>query len=186
MKRPLLAPGAAAIALALQLLCSGSLSADPVEMTVVKVEDGDTLLVTIDGLKKRVQLAGIDAPESVSNPKLTRDSQRTGLAPEQLLPLGRAATEHLQDLVRPGDKVRTSDTPAPPDRYGRIPAVITGRGDRSLSAAMIEGGYAIALDGPALEESLASELKRLEEAAVSEGRGLWGSHAETALKWRGH
>ena len=62
----------------------------------VDVEDADTLLMQVAGASYRIQLPGIDAPESVMNPKLQRDIGRTGLSADTLLPLGQAAVTGLQ------------------------------------------------------------------------------------------
>ena len=43
----------------------------------VGIEDADTLLVDVAGTAYRIQLPDIDAPESVPNPKLQRDVERT-------------------------------------------------------------------------------------------------------------
>ena len=66
------------------------------------VEDGDTVLIVIEGEEQRVQLTGIDAPEDTDNPKLQRDMQRTGLERERLLVLGQLSREYLRRLTKIG------------------------------------------------------------------------------------
>lgn len=174
-----------AFAFALQILVSGPLFADPVTLTIVEIEDGDTLVVTINGEQKRLQLAGIDAPEETPNPKLIRDAERTGLSHDALLSIGQLATMHLKTLARPGEKLALQDDLGQPDRYGRIPAVVIGRDGRSLNAAMVEDGFAVTLEDQQLSAELSRQLQDLEKEAIAEGRGLWGSHPELAKSWSG-
>ena len=74
-----------------------------------KVEDGDTLVLDVGGQSTRLQLLGIDAPEDVVNPKLEIDLKRTGLSEEALLKLGRQASNHLRELVKPGQMIALRD-----------------------------------------------------------------------------
>ena len=60
-----------------------------------RVKDADTLRVEVDGESYRIQLPGIDAPESVPNPKLLRDVERTGRDAETLLAMGRRADQGM-------------------------------------------------------------------------------------------
>jgi len=67
---------------------------------VVRVVDGDTLIVAIDGLDKRVRLIGVDAPEIGE-------------------PGGDEATQFVRDLVE-GQTVWLSGSGNDVDRFGRL------------------------------------------------------------------
>ncbi|WP_260295886.1 thermonuclease family protein [Sedimenticola hydrogenitrophicus] len=151
---------------------------------LVAVEDGDTVTIRVAGEVKRLQLAGIDAPEDQPNPKLTRDLGRTGLDAETLLALGRAATAHLRQLARPGDSLTVVGDLGASDRYGRTPAVIY-TGKDSLNAAMVADGYAVVLSRASLPDELKTELTSLEQRARDGKQGLWGAQGEVTRLWSG-
>ena len=152
---------------------------------VLSIEDGDTLLVEMDGRAQRLQLLGIDAPEDVANPKRHRDQQRTGLDSDTLIAIGRAATRHLQSLVPPGQAVTLEGDLTRQDKYGRVPVIAVNQGGRILNEAMVEDGFAVVLDRHPLDDEFRDRLRRHENTALAEGRGLWGAHRAAALAWSG-
>jgi len=161
-----------------------ALSQEGTRYPLVAVEDGDTITIQVDGEIKRLQLAGIDAPEDQANPKLTRDLERTGLSADTLLALGNAATAHLKQLILPGDEVEVAGDLAASDRYGRIP-VFVYKDKHSLNAAMVTDGYAIVLQQSSIAQEIKAELSALQLRAQSEKRGLWGSHDSETFSWSG-
>ncbi len=70
---------------------------------VEKIEDGDTIVVKIDGQSKRIQLSGIDAPEDTVNPKFKLDLKTRGLNKQELLGLGNAASDFLKSQLAAGE-----------------------------------------------------------------------------------
>lgn len=161
-----------------------------ITLDAVAVEDGDTLLVQLDGAEERIQLAGIDAPEDTDNPKLQKDIERTGLDRDALIAMGQASTQHLRDLVNRGGPFVFTYDPEKRDRYGRITAEVSAadNGAGSLNIAMIEDGYAIVMpvpNQPAGDDSPAVGRAGLQREAIATRRGLWGDHRENALAWRG-
>jgi len=153
--------------------------------TVESVEDGDTLVVNINGKQERLQLLGIDAPEDVPNPKLKKDIERTGLDSDLLLTIGEAATTHLKNLALNGQVVNLEGNLGKRDRYGRIPAIVFNSAGRSLNEAMVEDGYAVVLGRYPLQGDLKARLQQQQNGAIIAGRGLWGSHRETTEAWSG-
>jgi micrococcal nuclease len=83
---------------------------------VIRVVDGDTLVVMTGGEQKTVRVIGIDTPET----KKPQTPVECG---------GRAATDSMWRLAPPGQKVtlRTDPTQDTEDRYGRLLAYITTR-----------------------------------------------------------
>jgi len=71
--------------------------------TVERVIDGDTIKLT-NGLK--VNLMGLDAPESKSNKKARRDSNRTGQDVGAIIEMGQEATAFVKSIVKEGQAVR--------------------------------------------------------------------------------
>ena len=150
----------------------------------IQVEDGDTLIVKIDGKTQRVQLTGIDAPEDVDNPKLQVDLSRTKLAKDKLLLLGKVATEQLRFLIKTEAPFILHFNPHKRDRYGRLPGDIVNATGQSISALMILNGYAIATTRSTKPE-LVKRLKPLQQKAQQEGKGLWGLYNEASRLWAG-
>jgi len=152
-------------------------------MGSMQVEDGDTVLIELDGDELRIQLEGIDAPENEDNPKLQRDMERTGLAQAKLLSLGRMAKEYLRRVIEVGKPHTLHYEPNKRDRYGRIPGEVKDTTGRSISAQVIKGGYAIASARSAPER--ANEYKALQTEAMNASQGLWQLEAEAARLWAG-
>ncbi|MBL3598749.1 MAG: thermonuclease family protein [gamma proteobacterium endosymbiont of Lamellibrachia anaximandri] len=150
---------------------------------LLKVEDGDTLVVALAGGPERIQLAGIDAPEDTPNPKLQRDVQRTGLSEQVLLSIGEVSTAHLRHLVSPGQQVMLSGNLDRRDKYGRISLVVMGDQGNSLNEKMVADGFAVVLNRYPLESAFRGRLKKMEGEAFDQKRGLWGEYREIAMRW---
>jgi micrococcal nuclease len=109
---------------------------------LIKVVDGDTLQVRLDGKKEHVRVIGIDSPEKWSSKKLDRDLERTGKDRSAMIALGRRASRHMEQLAR----VRKLSLIFPAgherrDRYGRFLAYVEGDGE-DLGGRMLRDGYA--------------------------------------------
>lgn len=126
----------------------------------VKVTDGDTLVV--NGVK--IRLYGIDAPERAQ--KCTAKGEEW--------PCGRESTLHLKTLILQSDvRCKTKDV----DRYGRTLAICYV-GSKSLNAAMVRAGYALAY------RYYSKLYVRHEEAAKSAKAGMWRGEFIPPWKWR--
>ncbi len=150
----------------------------------IQVEDGDTLIVNIEGKTHRVQLTGIDAPEDIDNPKLQVDLSRTKLEHKKLLSLGKVATEQLRFLVKNHAPFILHFNPNRRDRYGRLPGDIVNSAGESISALMINNGYAI-VTIRSTDPALVKRLKPLQQRAVEQNKGLWGLDAKASRLWAG-
>lgn len=178
---------ASPLALAISLVCAPACANDrAVELIEVGVEDGDTLILNIDGRDERLQLAHIDAPEDSRNAKLQHDIERTGLGGEVLIELGRGATLHLRGLAADGaGPFMLVYDPDRRDRYGRLVGEVSDAGGRSLGAAMVEDGFARVLPPREPKVARPAALTASEADATSSARGLWGEHREAAFAWKG-
>ncbi len=180
MRKELIYPCFAAL-----LFAATALSAETLQLVVEKVEDGDTIIVTLKGKAERLQLQGIDAPEDVDNAKLKRDIKVTGLDAATLLPLGVAATQHLQMLIKPGDNLQVSGHFDQRDRYGRIVVTVNDAAGSSLNERMVQDGFAILTRYGKIEAGLKARLASLEAEAIANKRGLWSEATEVARAWSG-
>ena len=104
-------------------------SATAETVDVVRVIDGDTLIVQRDDAEERVRLLGVDAPEVA----------RGGEPGEACAPEATALTE---ELTRTGTVELTPDDAQPEtDRYGRTLAYVEADG-QDVSAALLQEGLA--------------------------------------------
>ncbi|MCO5996109.1 thermonuclease family protein [Actinoallomurus rhizosphaericola] len=125
---------------------------------VVRVVDGDTLLLRIDGRSRRVRLIGVDAPETWARHDC----------------FGAEATRALRRLTPAGAEVRVAGDRAPDDRFGRLLLHLwTSRGGL-VAASLVRNGFARALVVPP-DTRYAAVLGAAEAAARRAGVGLWGA-----------
>jgi len=168
--------------LSLAAYSTGSL-ADSLSTKLLKIEDGDTIVVDFEGAESRFQLSGIDAPENIDNAKLKFDIKTTGLDAETLLVIGDAATEHLRSLLPPSSTVMISANMEQQDKYGRIPAIVSNSNGVQVNEAMVHDGYAVLLTSYPLDADFKKRLQRQQIDAKKSNRGLWGKYPETARVW---
>ena len=124
----------------LQFISSGEGLA--MEGIVVKVIDGDSIKVLVDGIVKEVRLYGIDTPE-YRQPYSNKAKQLTK----------RLADKQLVTIV-------TKDI----DRYGRTVGVVFSRG-KMVNRELVREGLAWFYQRYCLEQPLCGELKSLEAEA---------------------
>ena len=127
---------------------------------VVRVIDGDTIEVQVEGATATVRLMGIDTPET-KHP--ARPVEYYG--PEAAA-LTEAALSGMTVILTPdrtGDRV---------DAYDRWLRYVTIRGV-DFNAALVSGGYARAVRG--FQYARRAEFIALEDAARSRGVGLWAT-----------
>lgn len=106
------------------LIVVGLLASSPPASTpmVLRVSDGDSIAVEINGDRTRVRLACIDAPE------LAQD------------PFGTAARDRLQQLLPLGSTVRLRTIAE--DRFGRTVAEVFYQG-QNLNLQLVREGHAV-------------------------------------------
>jgi micrococcal nuclease len=171
MRRLLVALAVAAAAVlvgggALQLDGSSSdAGRDDARARVVRIVDGDTIVVRLDGRQERLRYIGIDTPESV--------------APDQPVEcFGRAAAEENRRLVE-GRTVTLDFDVEERDRFGRLLAYVRRASDGLLvNAELVRRGYATTLTIPP-NVRYAGRFAALQREARRAGLGLWGSCRRT-------
>ncbi|MBI4897746.1 MAG: thermonuclease family protein [Actinobacteria bacterium] len=141
-------------------------AADERRAVVLRVVDGDTILVRILGAAdrptrrtERVRYIGVDTPESVK-PGAPVDCY------------GKEAAAFNRSLVD-GRRVRMVPDREPRDRYGRTLAFVYLE-DEFVNAELVKNGFARTLEIEP-NTSKAGYLARLERVAIRTNRGLWGA-----------
>ncbi len=137
---------------------------------LVKVVDGDTIEVSIDGVKKKVRMIGINAPESV-------DPRR------KVECFGKEASNYLKSILLIGsDVILTADSSQDDiDRYGRIIRYVQLIDGTDVNAKMIIDGYAYEYTYrvPYLKQA---EYRVNQEKAEFDGKGLWSEETCDGVK----
>ena len=128
---------------------------------LVRVVDGDTIVVDLGGQEERVRLIGIDTPESVAEER-----------PDQCY--GTEASDEVKRLLPPGTELILERDVEPRDQYGRLLAyVYRSVDDVFVNEVLVRDGYAGVLNYPP-NDAYAERFRTLETAARSAGAGLWG------------
>lgn len=146
------------LALSLVLIGSCSWAAEEVG-TVVKVVDGDSLEVDLDGRIEKVRLIGVDTPEMGRKDRVVEYFATEAAAFTRKLAQGKRVTL---------EKDPEGDTR---DRYGRALRYVHLPDGRMLNAAIVAEGYGHAYTR--FPFSRLEEFRELEREARDAGRGLW-------------
>lgn len=130
---------------------------------VVKVIDGDTITIKIDGKNETVRLIGIDTPET-SDP-------RTGVQC-----FGKEATAKLKSVIGKRVSIEKDVGEGERDKYGRLLAYIYNEEGTLLNKYLVAQGYAYeyTYDDPYKYQK---EFKAAEVDAKTHKRGLWAPDA---------
>lgn len=141
----------------LPLLLAPAAQSQPIEGTVTRVVDGDTIHVTLGDRVEKVRYIGVNTPE-VRHPIKGEE------------PGGREAAEMNRRLVA-GKRVRLETDVQTRDRYGRLLAYVWV-GDVMVNAELVRLGYAQVMTVPpnVRHQDLFVKLQR---EAREAGRGLW-------------
>ena len=128
---------------------------------VVKVIDGDTIVVSDGNTTNKVRLIGVDTPET-----------RHPTKPVQYF--GREATAFTKRYLE-GKRVRLWRDPIGDtrDHYGRLLRHVFVNGE-NFNAKLVAEGYAFAYRDRRFPFSRRSEFILLEKKARAQGKGLWG------------
>jgi micrococcal nuclease len=128
--------------------------------TVVRVIDGDTVVLRIGGAEERVRFIGMDTPERSD-------------------PLGPKATAFLRDLLPVGTAVTYRTDAGQRDRYGRLLAYVWRASDPQapeamLNARLLSAGWARTLTIPP-NVTYADLFASLQRTARTAKRGMWAT-----------
>jgi micrococcal nuclease len=126
---------------------------------VVRVVDGDTIVVAIDGEQARLRYIGIDTPETVHPDKPV----------EWMGPEASAANKALVE----GKTVYLEKDISETDQYGRLLRYVFLEDGTFVNAELVRLGYAQVSTYPPDVRYVDLYLE-MQRAAQAAGRGLWG------------
>jgi len=137
---------------------------DRVKCELLRVVDGDTLVVMYDSQETKVRLIGIDAPESV-NPDASKNST-----------FGEMASNYTKEILSDIQYIYLEFDIEKRDDYGRLLAYAyiteSSNFENSLNYVLVEDGYAINKEYPP-NLKYADSLKTACELAYNKSQGLW-------------
>lgn len=134
------------------------LSIEPDMVRVVKVVDGDTIDVEVDGEIERVRLIGVDTPETVHPFKALEH-------------FGKEASQFTKSQLE-GREVRLEYDLSKRGKYGRLLAYVW-LGEKHFNAELVKKGYAFAYLRYPFQYR--EDFRRFELEAQQAGEGLWKS-----------
>jgi micrococcal nuclease len=139
---------------------------------VIRVEDGDTITVDMNGSEERVRYIGIDTPE-------TKDPRK----PVQCF--GRAASEFNKQFIG-SNPVRLEADPLSGnrDRYNRLLRYVYLPDGRLAQAEILKQGYGFAYVSFPFTKS--EEFLNYQREAREQNRGLWNSCQPETNKYGGY
>ncbi len=131
---------------------------------VIRVIDGDTIIVEVDGVHEKIRLIGVDTPEVV-------DSRKTVQC------FGKEASEFTKNLLA-NARVRLEGDPSQGDRdrYGRLLRYVFLSDNTLVNKTIIAEGYGHEYTHrtPYLYQT---EFKNAELSARENQKGLWSPRA---------
>jgi micrococcal nuclease len=150
---------------------------------VVRVSDGDTVRILLDGAEESVRLIGVDTPEKFRSAKLTRDAEASPLSVEEIRELGEGASAFAERLLA-GREVYVQPGVEERDRYGRLLAYLYvlepggewafgGENFTQINLELARAGWADPLTIPPNVEFAEEYVAAAREARLA-GRGMWG------------
>lgn len=125
---------------------------------VVRVVDGDTIIIDYKGKEERLRLIGVDTPESV-HPDKSKNSE-----------LGEKASKFTKDKLE-GQKVKVEFDVQERDHYGRLLAYVY-LNDVMFNKTLVKEGYAqVATYPPNVKYT--DDFIALQKIARNDNKGLW-------------
>jgi len=167
----------------ISIAAANPIKPDFVKAKVVKVIDGDTIIVsipkttfndrkTLKNLKYHVRLIGIDTPESRPNRRAKLQAKESHKSIEDIVKLGKLAKEFTKRLLPKGQTVYLEFDVQPQDRYGRLLAYVWLPDGRMVNALIICNGFAYPLTVPPNVKYQKLFLECFRKAR-EEKKGLW-------------
>lgn len=139
---------------------------------VQEIDDGDTLVVDMNGTAEKIRFIGVDTPE-VKDPR------------KAVQCYGRAASAFTKQLVGSNDvRLEADSQNTNRDRYGRLLRYVYLPDGTLVNAKLIEEGYGFAYTG--FPFSKMEEFKQLQTAAREQNRGLWGNCKPATNQYGGY
>lgn len=130
---------------------------------VIRVVDGDTIIINKDGAETKVRLIGVDTPESVA----------TGNNAYKNCEEGKIASEFTKGLLD-GASVSLEYDVSPQDKYGRDLCYVYLEDGKMLNELLLEKGYARLMTVPP-NVKYVDEFTKIQKTSQEMSEGFWSS-----------
>jgi len=139
---------------------------------LIRVVDGDTIIIDYNGSHEKIRLIGIDTPEASNNPKTRRDAERSNVDVDSIIEQGKKATAFVEQILLDEEYVLVEFDVQKRDRYKRLLAYIYLQDGRMLNEIIVRSGYASLMTIPPNVKYKDRFLKAY-RAARDEKLGFW-------------
>lgn len=130
--------------------------------TVIRVVDGDTYILDIDGEETRVRLIGVDTPESVAPSSYHKENTEEGAE----------ISEIVKDYIKEGDKLGVEYDVGRTDTYGRTLAYLYFESGTMVQEWLLSNGYAQVMTIQP-NSKYSEKFVQIEQEAMTNGIGIW-------------
>lgn len=135
---------------------------------VVRVKDGDTYVLTIDGEKTTVRLIGVDTPESVAPSEYSKENTSEG----------RTISEIVKQKIKPGDTLYIEYDISQTDKYGRTLAYLYFEDGEMVQEWLLKNGYAQTMTVQP-NSKYAEKFAEIQHLAAENNVGLWNGYFDS-------
>ena len=139
---------------------------------IVRFDDGDTIVVDMNGVEEKIRFIGVDTPE-------TQDPRKAVQC------FGKAASNYTQGRI--GDqpiRLETDPLSTNRDRYDRLLRYVYLPDGTLMNLDIIQQGYGFAYTSFPFTKS--DEFRASQTTAREQGKGLWSSCSPTANEYGGY
>lgn len=132
---------------------------------VVRVKDGDTYVLIIDGEETTVRLIGVDTPESVAPEEYSKENTDEG----------RTVSEIVKQKIKPGDTLYIEYDISRTDKYGRTLAYLYFEDGEAVQEWLLKNGYAQTMTVQP-NSKYAERFAEIQHLAAENNVGLWNGY----------
>lgn len=151
---------------------------------LLRVIDGDTLLLKTQEGFSICQASFIDAPEAIENDKLDRELRKCNISKEYALSGGEASKEFVNALLQKSTSYSFEITRVLPNQNPvcdiKLPKKTQPDLHPRFSEVLVENGFALPYIIHA-DEKREEDLLKLAKFAKKEKRGLWKTHHDLMM-----
>jgi micrococcal nuclease len=135
--------------------------------TVVRVKDGDTYVLDIDGADTTIRLIGVDTPESVAPATYSKENTQEGKDISAL----------VKERLTEGTVLYVEYDVSKSDKYGRTLAYLYFEDGTMIQKWLLENGYAQVMTVQP-NSKYADEFAKIQHTAAVNKTGLWNGYFE--------
>ena len=135
---------------------------DLISSKVVRVKDGDTYVLLIDGEETTVRLIGVDTPESVAPDEYSKENTSEG----------KMISETVKQKIRSGDTLYVEYDVQQTDKYGRTLVYIYFEDGEMVQEWLLKNGFAEVMTVQP-NSKYAERFSEVQSVAVENKVGLW-------------